>query len=250
MSNSNTTVSLASTASFSTATVSTATVSLFAPGVDQMIRGIEKAMTSLDGDVSIRFSPTPLATTTAPDGAAATVWNVRAHEYASINGHTTTIVQDQKFLESHNYFSAIDNSDAQIECHFDHINAPATCVNRQPKHSHTFTSTFKQARPFATAYHKHVVKAKAHSTSSAVSSQVTPTAAAEAVAETAAPAAVDQGTGYQSGVIAGAGDVASSSPESNSRMNSTSGAAKKAKSLPVLLATASVLFAGVLAFQP
>ncbi|KAJ1036630.1 hypothetical protein NDA13_000161 [Ustilago tritici] len=203
MSNSNTTVSLASMASFSTATVSTATVSLFAPGVDQMIRGIEKAMTSLDGDVSIRFFPSPLATTTAPDGAAATVWNVRAHEYASINGHTTTIVQDQKFLESHNYFSAIDNSGALRS--------------------------------------NHVVKAKAHCTSSAVSSQVTPTAA---------PAAVDQGTGYQSGVIAGAGDVASSSPESISRMNSTSGAAKKAKSLPVLLATASVLFAGVLAFQP
>ncbi|KAJ1025941.1 hypothetical protein NDA16_002567 [Ustilago loliicola] len=215
-----------------------------------MIRSIERAMTSLDGDVSIKFSPTPLATTTAPDGAAATVWNVRAHEYASINGHTATIVQDQKFLESHNYFSAVDNSGAQLECHFDHINAPAICVNRQPKHHHTFTSTFKHAKPFATAYHKHVVKAKVHSTSSAASSQVTPSVAAAAAAETASAAAVDQGTQSQSGIVAGAGQVASSSSGSNSRMNSTSGAVKKAKSLPVLLATASLLFAGVLAFQP
>ncbi|CBQ69324.1 conserved hypothetical protein [Sporisorium reilianum SRZ2] len=232
-----------------TSTVSTSTVSLFAPGVDQMINSPEHAMTKLDGDVSIRFAPTPLATTTAPDGAAATVWNVRAHEYASINGHTTQIVEDQKFVESRNYFAAQDQSGAQLECHFDHINAPATCVNRQPKHHHTMTSTFKNARPFATAFHKHVVKHSASSSSSSASSaattsQLTQSAAAAAVVvQTTAPSVqVQSGTGTET--------TTGSAVGSNSRMNSTSGAAKKAKSLPVLLVTASVLFTAVLAFQP
>ncbi|CDR88983.1 uncharacterized protein SPSC_06674 [Sporisorium scitamineum] len=223
----------------------TSTVSLFAPGVDQMINSLERAMTKLDGDVSIRFAPTPLATTTAPSGAAATVWNVRAHEYASINGHTTHIVEDQKFLESHNYFSAKDQSGAHIECHFDHINAPATCVNRQPKHHHSFTSTFKHARPFATAFHKHVVKHNTTSSSTTLASttiQVTQSAAAAAV--------VVQTTAPSVQVQSGTGTVTGSSAGSNSRMNSTSGAAKKAKSLPVLLVTASVLFTAVLTFQP
>ena len=228
---------------------STSTVHLFAPGVDQMISSLERAMTKLDGDVSIRFAPTPLATTTAPDGAAATVWNVRAHEYASINGHTTHIVEDQKFLESHNYFAARDQSGAHLECHFDHINAPATCVNKQPKHHHTFTSTFSRARPFATGYHKHVAikvhNATSSSTSQASTSQVSPTTvAAAAVAETAAPAVVQSGDGTTD-----QSQSTGSSAGSNARMNSTS-AAKKAKSLPMLLVSASMLFAAVLAFQP
>ncbi|TKY85593.1 hypothetical protein EX895_005755 [Sporisorium graminicola] len=228
-----------------TTTVSTSTVSLFAPGVDQMISSLERAMTKLDGDVSIRFAPTPLATTTAPDGAAATVWNVRAHEYASINGHKTQIVEDQKFLESHNYFAAKDQSGAHLECHFDHINAPATCINRQPKHHHTVTSTFKHARPFATAFHKHVVKHKTTSSSTSLAttaSQLTQSAAAAALAvQTTAPSVQVQSSG----------DAATgSSAGANSRMNSTSGSAKKAKSLPVLLVTAGVLFTAVLAFQP
>ena len=222
----------------------TSTVSLFAPGVNQMINSLEHVMTKLDGDVSVRFAPTPLATTTAPDGAAATVWNVRAHEYASINHHTTYIVEDQKFLESHNYFSAKDNSGAHLECHFDHINAPATCVNRQPKHHHTVTTTFKHARPFATAFHKHVVKShgsssSSSSTQSASSSQLTQSAAAAAVVQTSAPAVQVQ-----------SGDGTQSPSGSNARINSTSGASKRAKSLPVLLVTASVLFTAVLAFQP
>ncbi|SNX86534.1 uncharacterized protein MEPE_05243 [Melanopsichium pennsylvanicum] len=226
----------------------TATVSLFAPGVDQMIKAIESQMSKVNGEVDIKFSATSLATTTAPDGARATVWNVRAHEWASINGHTTKVVEDQKFVESHNYFSAIDASGAHIECHFDHINAPATCVNKQPQHHHTFTSTFKHARPFATAYHRHVQIKSHKATSSSVqasSSQITPTAAAAAVVQTTASVAQsDDGTASQST------DSSGSSAGSNTRMNSTSGAAKKAKSLPVLLVTASVLFTAVLAFQP
>ena len=225
----------------------TSTLSLFAPGVDQMISQLERTVSSVDGDVSFRFAPTPLATTTAPDGAAATVWNVRAHEYASINGHTTTIVEDQRFLESHDYFAARDQSGAYIECHFDHIGAPATCVNRQPKHHTTYTSTFKHARAFATAYH-HRVAAKSHnstSSASASSSQTTPTAAsAAAVVATAAPDAADQGSD-----AAPDQSAVSSSSGTNSRVNSTS-AAGKAKTLPVLLVTASVLFTAVLALQP
>ncbi|GAC95972.1 alpha DNA polymerase [Pseudozyma hubeiensis SY62] len=218
---------------------STSTIRLFAPGVDEMINSLERSMTKIDGDVSIRFKPTPLATTIAPDGAAATVWNVRAHEYASINGHTTKIVEDQKFLESHNYFSAQDQSGAHLECHFDHINAPATCVNRQKKHHTTFTSTFKHARPFATAFHKHVVKPKSSSTTSTAataSTQSVVQAAAVATQSVAAPDVQAQSSASSAG--------------SNSRMNSTSGAAKKAKSLPVLLGAATVLFTAVLALQP
>ncbi|SPO24067.1 uncharacterized protein UTRI_03388_B [Ustilago trichophora] len=231
-------------------TTSTSTVQLFAPGVNQMIRSLDHSMTKLNGDVSIRFSPTPLATTTAPDGAAATVWNVRAHEYASINGHHTTIVEDQKFLESHNYFAAVDQSGAHLECHFDHIGAPATCVNKQPKHHRTFTSTFKHARPFATGYHKHVAVKVHNSTSSsttqASSSQALPTTTAEAaIVETPAAPAVVQSAGGSTGQTQNSG----SSAGSNARMNSTS-AASKAKSLPVLLVSASMLFAAVLAFQP
>jgi len=204
----------------------------------------------MGGDVSIRFSPTPIATTTAPDGAAATVWNVRAHEYASINGHTTSIVQNQKFLESHNYFAAHDNSGAQIECHFAHIGAPATCVNKQPKHHHTYTSTFKHAKAFATAYHKHVVKAKSqNATSSATqasSSQATLTAAAVAAAVTTTSV---QGDGTQGDGTVDQSPVVGSTAGSGTKQNATSAAAK-AKSLPVLLVTASVLFSAVLALQP
>lgn len=224
----------------------TSTVSLFAPGVNQMINSIETAMSQLDGDVTIKFKPTPLATTTAPDGAAATVWNVRAHEYASINGHTTTIVEDQKFLESHNYFSAKDADGALLECHFDHINAPAKCVKKQPKHHKTVTTTYKHARPFATAFHKHVQKHKKveNATTSALEEQSQSVAAA-AVVQTQAPVVQ-----VDSGNTADSTTTGTSAAGSNSRMNSTSGASKKAKSLPVLLVTASVLFTAVLAFQP
>ena len=222
----------------------TSTYSLFAPGVDQMIRSLDHAMTKLDGDVSVHFAPTPVATTTAPDGAAATVWNVRAHEYASINGHTTHVVEDQKFLESHNYFAARDDSGAHLECHFDHIDAPATCVNRQPKHHHTFTSTFKHARAFATAFHRHV-EAKVHnstSSSQVSTTQALPTSVTVAAVETASAVQVQSAQGLTNQNV-------DSSSGSNARVNSTS-AAKKAKSLPLLLVTASVLFTAVLAFQP
>ncbi|KIS67040.1 uncharacterized protein UMAG_04912 [Mycosarcoma maydis] len=235
------------TTSISASTVSTSTVSLFAPGVDQMINSLERSMTKLDGDVSIRFKPTPLATTTAPDGAAATVWNVRAHEYASINGYTTSIIEDQKFLESHNYFSAQDQSGAHLECHFDHINAPATCVNRQPKHHRTFTSTFKHARPFATAFHKHVVKPQSSSTTSSstsVSAAIKQSTASEAaaVAQTIAPVVQVQSDDSTAATGSSAG--------SSTRMNSTSGASTKVKTLPVLLGVTGVLLAAVLVFQP
>lgn len=233
-------------------TTTTSTVSLFAPGVNQMINSIESAMTKLDGDVNIRFAPTPLATTTAPDGAAATVWNVRAHEYASINGHTTKIVEDQKFLESHNYFSAKDADGALLECHFDHIGAPATCVKRQPKHHTTVTTTYKHARPFATAFHRHVVKHRNATSSSSelaeTSSQGSQSVAAAAVVQTTAPEVQVGSTDSSDSTTVSASDA--STAGSNAKMNSTSGAAKKAKSLPVLLVTASVLFTAVLAFQP
>lgn len=85
----------------------TSTVALYAPGLDNMLSHLNAVQThsaSVSGTISYSFAPTPIATTTAPGGAAATVWNVKAHEYAKFGKHVTTTVETEQFILNEHYF--------------------------------------------------------------------------------------------------------------------------------------------------